>query len=122
MPDFDGFPIHVQIPEAKFEAATYKLLCSEPAIASSRLLYHRILLKYAKSGSAPPDNISGPRLMAFEKAEGENNVWNALDWKQKVRAGCLVPHNLTVLTMLTSLLFSSTRQPFILRCLTLIFR
>lgn len=26
MPSYDGFPIHVQIPEVKFEAAVYELL------------------------------------------------------------------------------------------------
>lgn len=33
MPDFDSFPIHVQVSEAKFEVAAYDLLRSEPVIA-----------------------------------------------------------------------------------------
>jgi hypothetical protein len=32
MPNYDGFPIHVQVPEVKFEVAVNKLLRSEPNI------------------------------------------------------------------------------------------
>lgn len=42
MPDFDGFPIHKQIPEANFEVAAYALLQSDPLILASRLLHYRI--------------------------------------------------------------------------------
>jgi hypothetical protein len=36
MPKYDGFPIHVQVPEVKFEVAAYELLSSEPDILASR--------------------------------------------------------------------------------------
>jgi hypothetical protein len=42
MPNVDGFPIEVQVPEARFEVAVYELLRSAPNILASRLLYHRI--------------------------------------------------------------------------------
>ncbi|OBT66610.1 hypothetical protein VE03_03960 [Pseudogymnoascus sp. 23342-1-I1] len=48
MPDFDGFPIHRQIPEAEFEVAAYELLRSEPQILISRLLYHRIPMQHVQ--------------------------------------------------------------------------
>lgn len=38
MPDYGGFPVHVQVLEVKFEAAVYELLRSEPNILASRLL------------------------------------------------------------------------------------
>lgn len=45
MPDFDGFPIEKQAPEAKFEAATYELLRTVPDVRVSNLLYHRVPVK-----------------------------------------------------------------------------
>lgn len=42
MPDYDGFPIHVQVPEVKFEAAVHELLRPEVNILVSNLLYYRI--------------------------------------------------------------------------------
>ena len=39
MPNFDGLPIEVQAPEARFEVAVYELLLSEPNILASRLLF-----------------------------------------------------------------------------------
>ncbi|KAE9379272.1 hypothetical protein N431DRAFT_434272 [Stipitochalara longipes BDJ] len=42
MPKNDGFPIHVQVLEVKFEAAVYELLRSELDILASRLLFGRI--------------------------------------------------------------------------------
>ncbi|KAF2793863.1 hypothetical protein K505DRAFT_243428, partial [Melanomma pulvis-pyrius CBS 109.77] len=46
MPNYDGFPIQVQVPEVKFEIAVYELLRSEPNILASRLLYHRIPVQH----------------------------------------------------------------------------
>jgi hypothetical protein len=46
MPNFDGFPIHIQVPEVKFEVAVYKLLRSEPNILAFHLLYHRISVQH----------------------------------------------------------------------------
>lgn len=83
MPDYNGFPIHVQIPEVKFEAAVYKLLRSEPNILCSRLLYHRVPLQHAVRCD-PPTDIAGRRLLVFERAQGENNVWFDLDLEHKV--------------------------------------
>lgn len=86
MPNFDGFPIHVQVLEVKFEAAVYELLRSEPNILASRLLYYRIPVQHVSLRLDPPQDIAGRRLFLFEKAEGENNVWRDLSPEQKVRA------------------------------------
>ena len=86
MPNFDGFPIEVQVPEAKFEVAVYELLRSEPDIMASRLLYHRIPVQHIGPRLDPPKDIAGRRLFVFEKAEGKNNVWYDLSPEAKVRA------------------------------------
>ncbi|EJP61249.1 3-hydroxybutyryl-CoA dehydratase [Beauveria bassiana ARSEF 2860] len=83
MPDYDGFPIQVQIPEVKFEAAVYKLLDSEPSISCSRLLYYRAPRQHAGLRHDRPGDILGRRLMVFGRAEGENNVWYDLTAEQK---------------------------------------
>ncbi|KJA25526.1 hypothetical protein HYPSUDRAFT_64707 [Hypholoma sublateritium FD-334 SS-4] len=75
MPDFDGFPIEVQVPEAKFEVAVYELLHSVPDILASRLLYYRIPVQNIGPRLDLPEDIAGRRLFVFERAEGENNVW-----------------------------------------------
>src|SRR6266498_3388566 len=46
VPNYDGFPIHVQVPKAKFKVAVYKLLCSELNILASCLLYYRIPVQH----------------------------------------------------------------------------
>ncbi|OBT73570.1 hypothetical protein VF21_07633 [Pseudogymnoascus sp. 05NY08] len=84
MPDFDGFPIHKQIPEAKFEVAAYELLRSEPQILVSHLLYHRIPVQHASPRIHIPQDILGRRLFVFERAEGENNVFKGLSPEEKV--------------------------------------
>lgn len=84
MPDFDGFPIHRQIPEAKFEAAAYGVLRSEPQILVSCLLYHRIPMQHVSPRIHIPQDILGRRLFVFERAEGENNVWKVLSLEEKV--------------------------------------
>jgi hypothetical protein len=84
MPDFDGFSIEKQVPEAQFEAAVYKLLRSEPDIRTSHLLYHRVPVKNPGSRLEIPKDLSGRRLFVFEKAEGENNVWENLSAESKV--------------------------------------
>ncbi|KAI1178649.1 3-hydroxybutyryl-CoA dehydratase [Nemania sp. FL0916] len=83
MPDYDGFPIHVQVPEAKFEAEVYKLLQSEPGILASRLLYHRIPVQHEGSKLERPKDIAGRRLLVLQRTEGENNVWRGLNPVQK---------------------------------------
>ncbi|KAK4225993.1 hypothetical protein QBC38DRAFT_481553 [Podospora fimiseda] len=67
MPEFDSFPLEVQVREVHFEMAVYNLLRSEPAILASRLLYGPI-----------PHDITGRRLLVFEKADGVSNVWEDL--------------------------------------------
>ena len=86
MPDYDGFPIHVQVPEVEFEVAAYELLRSEPNILASRLLYHRIPVQHVGPRLDLPQDIAGRRLFLFERAEGENNVWKDLSPEEKVRA------------------------------------
>jgi hypothetical protein len=86
MPDYDGFPIHVQVPEVKFEVEVYELLRSEPDILVSRLLYHRTPVQHVGPKVGPPQDIAGRRLFLFEREEGENNVWNDLSPEEKVRA------------------------------------
>ncbi|KIH93666.1 hypothetical protein SPBR_04244 [Sporothrix brasiliensis 5110] len=83
MPNFDGFPIDVQIPEVKFEAAVYKLLRAEPNILASHLLYHRSPLQRTGPRLDVPKDIVGRRLFVFERAEGENNIWGDLGAEQR---------------------------------------
>lgn len=84
MPDFDGFPIHVQVPQVKFEVEVYELLQSEPRVLASRLLYHRIPVQYEGPRLDHPKDIAGRRLLVFQRTEGENNVWYCLSPTQKV--------------------------------------
>lgn len=100
MPDFDGFPIHVQVLEVKFEVAVYELLRAEPAIMSSRLLYHRIPAQHPDPRLNLPRDISGRRLLVFERAEGENNVWDELDTEGKVSISRFLQRTYIVLTKL----------------------
>ncbi|KAG6017606.1 hypothetical protein E4U43_000739 [Claviceps pusilla] len=78
MPGYDGFPIHVQVPEAQFEAELYDLLQSEPNILASRLLYYRIPIKHEGPDTGRPKDIAGRRLFLFQRSEGDNNVWRTL--------------------------------------------
>ena len=75
MPNFPGFPIGMQAPEAKFEAAVYKLLRTEPNTLVSLLLYHRIPVQRVGPKFDPPRDLAGRRLLVFEKAEGEKDAW-----------------------------------------------
>jgi hypothetical protein len=90
MPDFEGFPTAVQASEAQFEAAVYHLLLSKPEIRASRLLYHRFLVEYDGRGSTALVDLAGRRLMVFERAAGENNVWGTLSREQKVSFNCAI--------------------------------
>ncbi|KAH8586024.1 3-hydroxybutyryl-CoA dehydratase [Bisporella sp. PMI_857] len=83
MPNYDGFPIQVQVSEARFEVVVYELLCLEPNILASSLLYHRIQVQHVGPRLDPPRDIAGRRLFLFEKAEGENNVWRDLGSEQR---------------------------------------
>ncbi|KAK3987618.1 hypothetical protein QBC44DRAFT_270819 [Cladorrhinum sp. PSN332] len=84
MPDFDSFPVEVQVPEVHFEMAVYNLLRSEPGILASRLLYGRAPAQYEKPGLAIPHDLIGRRLFVFEKAEGVNNAWEDLTSDNKL--------------------------------------
>ena len=84
MPDFDGFPIERQAPEAVFEAAIYELLRPESDIRASRLLYYRAPVKHPGPRLAIPLDLTGRRIFVFERAEGVNNVWKDLGAKSKV--------------------------------------
>lgn len=86
MPNFDSFPIDVQVSEVKFEVAAYDLLRSEPNILASHLLYHRIPVQHAGPKLDVPQNIAGRRLFLFERTEGEKNIWLDLSPDEKVRA------------------------------------
>ncbi|KAK3380345.1 hypothetical protein B0T24DRAFT_191041 [Lasiosphaeria ovina] len=87
MPNFDGSPIHKQVPEVEFEGAVYNLLRSEPNILVSRLLYHRIPVQHAGPRLDLPRDIAGRHLFLFERVEGVNNVW--LDLSREQRAHLL---------------------------------
>lgn len=84
MPDFDGTPIEKQAPEAQFEVAVYELLLSEPEIRASRLLYYRVPVQKPGAKGGNPLDLSGRRLMVFEKAEGVHNLWKDLSADCKV--------------------------------------
>ncbi len=86
MPNYDGFPIHVQIPEVKFEVALYELLRSESDILASHLIYYRIPVQHVGPRLDLPQDIAGRRLFLFERAEEEKNVWNDLSVEEQVRA------------------------------------
>ncbi|KAI4643656.1 hypothetical protein J4E93_006668 [Alternaria ventricosa] len=84
MPDFDGFVVERQIAEVEFEAATYDLLRDEAEVRVSRLLYHRApVLKPGPKVQIPAD-LLGRRIFVFERSDGTNNVWKALDAGAKV--------------------------------------
>ncbi|RDW86613.1 uncharacterized protein DSM5745_03255 [Aspergillus mulundensis] len=85
MPDFDGFPIEWQAPEAAFEAAVYDLLRTEPAIRASRLIYHRVPVLHPGPNRSIPLDLAGRRLFVFEKAEGRDKVWRELSKPDKLR-------------------------------------
>ena len=84
MPDFDGFPIERQVPEALFEAAVYGLLRPESDIRASHLLYYRAPVKYPCPRLTIPLDLTGRRIFVFERAEGVNNLWEDLSAKSKV--------------------------------------
>ena len=86
MPDFDGFPIEKQIPEAHFEAATYRLLRSVPEVRASNLLYYRAPEQKPGPKVGKPADISGRRLMVFERTDGVKDQWNDLENESKVRS------------------------------------
>jgi len=97
MPDFDGFPIEKQVPEAKFEAATYELLRTVPDVRVSNLLYHRIPVKYHSQQNQVPQDIAGRRMLLFNASKGVNNVWHVLSEQSKV---CIAVLNVKYATLM----------------------
>lgn len=67
-----------------FEAATYELLRFEPEIRASHLLYYRVPVQKAGVKVGVPTDLSGRRLMIFERAEGVPELWNDLSANNKV--------------------------------------
>ncbi|KAL9024459.1 MAG: hypothetical protein Q9196_006500, partial [Gyalolechia fulgens] len=96
MPDFDGFPIEKQVPEALFKAAVYRLLRSEPEIRASHLLYHRAPEQNPGPRLTIPRDLNGRRLFVFERAEGRNIVWGDLNADGKVRSINIINHMLSL--------------------------
>ena len=86
MPDFDGFPVTVQVAEVRFVSAVYELLRSESGIRASHLLYSRAPVQPPGPKLTVPLDLSGRRLFVFEKSEGVNNVWTGLTPSDKVWA------------------------------------
>ena len=84
LPDFDGFPIERQVPEARFEAAVYELLRPESDIRATHLLCYRTAVKCPGPRLTVPLDLTGRRLFVFERAEGVNNVWEDLSANSKV--------------------------------------
>ncbi|KAI1286590.1 3-hydroxybutyryl-CoA dehydratase [Xylaria venustula] len=83
MPNFDGFPVQSQVAEIKFEVAAYELLRSKSNVPVSRLLYHRIPLEHDGPRLDLPSDITGRRLLLFEKAEGGNIKWSSISQEEK---------------------------------------
>lgn len=86
MPKYSAWPFPGVLSDHNFEAAIYDLLRSEANIRVSRMIYHRIPLQHQGPRTEVPRDILGRGLILFEKAAGENNVWNDLDAEQKVSA------------------------------------
>jgi len=86
MPNYRAFPVHVLVPEVKFEAAVYELLRLVPNILVSRLLYYRTPAQHVAPRLGLPQDITGRHLFLFERAEGEKNVWYHLCPEEKVTA------------------------------------
>ena len=95
MPNYEGFPMHVQISEAQFEVAVYKLLCPLSQILASHLLYHRLPVQYPAPRLHLPQDIACRRLFLFKRAQGENNIWHDLSEEQRVRASAIASLNST---------------------------
>ena len=95
MPNYEGFPTHVQIAKAQFEVAVYELLRPVSQIRVSHLLYHRLPVQYPTPRLHLPQDIIGRRLFLFQRGQGENNVWWDLSEEEKVRAYAIAPLDTT---------------------------
>ena len=95
MPNYEGFPTHVQVAKAQFEVAVYELLRPVSQIRVSHLLYHRLPVQYPTPRLHLPQDIMGRRLFLFQREQGENNVWWDLSEEEKVRAYAVTPLDIT---------------------------
>ena len=84
MPNYNSYPFDKQAAMVKFEAAVYELLRPEPNILVSHLLCHRIPVQHNGPRLEHPRDIAGRGFLLFEKAEGEENVWNDIGPEKKV--------------------------------------
>jgi hypothetical protein len=84
MPDFEGFAIERQVSEVLFEAAVYNLLHDKHEIRMSRLLYYRVLVQDVGPRTEVLSDISGRRMLVFERSDGTNNVWEQLNAENQV--------------------------------------
>ncbi|KAH8587920.1 hypothetical protein B0O99DRAFT_379572 [Bisporella sp. PMI_857] len=98
MPNSNGFPIQLQVPEVKFEVAVYDLLRSEPNILASRLLYYHIPVQHI-SPRFDPFQDAGRRLFLFEEQK-ERIMYSGISVQNKncvpMLAICSAQLNLTV--------------------------
>ncbi|KAG6878964.1 hypothetical protein C0992_006258 [Termitomyces sp. T32_za158] len=104
MPNYVGFSFELQGPDVEFEAATYRLLRSDPVIVVPRLLYYRLSVQYPAPRLSIPKDISGRRLFLFERTEGEKNVWSKLSPDDKA-------HLLTQVARIRASLFNLNPPP-----------
>ena len=84
IPNYDGFPMESLLQEIQFEAAAYALVQLQTETGSSRILYHWAPVQNASPRAGMPQDITGRRLMIFERADDENNVWGILDAQGRV--------------------------------------
>lgn len=83
MPNYDGFELDYLLGDIKFEIAAYNLL-EKSAVPASRLLYSRLPVQHTGSRTDIPTDVTGRRLMVFEKVDGRDNVWHGLNAEGKV--------------------------------------
>jgi len=84
MPRYDGSTMDFLLQELQFEVDTCALVQRVPAIVASRIVDYRAPVQSAAPHFGMPKDIAGRRLMIFEKAEGEHNVWRNLSPDGKV--------------------------------------
>ena len=84
MPCYDGSTMDFLLRELQFEADVCALVQPVPAVLTSRLVDYHAPVQHAGPRLDIPKDIAGRRLMVFERAEGENNVWRQLSSEGKV--------------------------------------
>lgn len=84
MPDYDGFALTWLHNLVEFEAEVYSLLDGIAELPTSRMLYYRHAEQHPGQKTEIPKEISGRRLMVFDKTKGDNFTWSELSESQKV--------------------------------------